>query len=138
YTTGERRERTDFNVSISKQLLSDRLTVKVGNNFELEGPKPTGNKASALAGDVALDYKLSKDGRYMLRGYRKNVYQGVVEGYIIETGLSFIITVDFEHVSELFHKKKKIEIKRNDQPVDNSTVAPASGQSKIQTPKDKG
>ena len=138
YTTGERRDRTDFNVSLSKSLLSDRLTVKVGNNFELEGPKPTGNKASALAGDVALDYRLSRDGSYVLRGYRRNVYQGVVEGYIIETGLSFIITVDFNKVGELLHKKKKIEIKRNDQPVDNSTGTPASGQSKIQSPTDKG
>ncbi len=138
YTTGERRDRTDFNVSLSKRLLSDRLTVKVGNNFELEGPKPTGNKASALAGDVAVDYRLSRDGSYVLRGYRKNVYQGVIEGYIIETGISFIITVDFDRVGDLLHRKKKIEIKRNDQPADNSTGAPSGGQTKIQSPTDKG
>jgi hypothetical protein len=138
YTTGERRDRTDFNVTVSKRLLSDRLTVRVGNNFELEGPKPSGNRASALAGDVALDYRLSRDGSYVLRGYRKNVYQGVVEGYIIETGLSFIITVDFEKFSELLHRKKKIEIKRNDQPANNATVAPATGQEKSQLPNEKG
>jgi hypothetical protein len=75
-------------------LLNDRLTVTVGSNFELEGPKiqPTGHKYS---GDVALDYKLSSDGRYMLRGYRKNEYQGVIDGYIIETGVGFLITVDY-------------------------------------------
>jgi hypothetical protein len=138
YTTGERRDRTDFNVSLSKTLLSDRLTVKVGNNFLLEGPKPTGNKASALAGDVALDYRLSRDGRYVLRAYRRNVYEGVVEGYIIETGLSFIMTVDFEHIGDLLNRKKKIEIKKTDPPVDNSTGAPANGQNKIQSPTDKG
>jgi hypothetical protein len=138
YTTGERRDRTDFNVTVSKRLLSDRLTVRVGNNFELEGPKPSGNRASALAGDVALDYRLSRDGSYVLRGYRKNVYQGVVEGYIIETGLSFIITIDFEKFSELLHRKKKIEIKRNDQPANNATVAPATGQEKSQLPNEKG
>jgi hypothetical protein len=137
YTTGERRDRTDFNVSLSKRLLSDRLTVKVGNNFELEGPKPTGNKASALAGDVALDYRVSRDGRYVLRGYRKNVYQGVVEGYIIETGVSFIITVDYNRFTELLHRKRKIQVKRNDQPANNTTGAPSSGE-KIQTPTDKG
>jgi hypothetical protein len=125
-------------VTVSKRLLSDRLTVRVGNNFELEGPKPSGNRASALAGDVALDYRLSRDGSYVLRGYRKNVYQGVVEGYIIETGLSFIITVDFEKFSELLHRKKKIEIKRNDQPANNATVAPATGQEKSQLPNEKG
>ncbi len=117
YTTGERRDRTDFNVSLSKQLLSDRLTVKVGSNFELEGPKNGTKNGSALAGDVAFDYKLSKDGKYMLRGYRRNEFQGVVEGYIIETGVSFIITLDYNRFRELFQKKKIQTIKRDDQPV---------------------
>jgi hypothetical protein len=137
YTTGERRDRTDFNVSLSKQLLSDRLTVKVGNDFQLEGPKPTGNKASALAGDVALDYRLSRDGSYVLRGYRKNVYQGVVEGYIIETGLSFIITVDYNRFADLLHRRRKIPPKHNDQPTQNSTGTPSSGD-KVQAPTVKG
>ncbi len=39
YTTGQRRDRTDLNVGLSKQLLNDRLTVSVGSNFELEGPR---------------------------------------------------------------------------------------------------
>ena len=137
YTTGERRDRTDFNVSISKQLLSDRLTVRVGNDFELEGPKPTGNKASALAGDVALDYRLSRDGSYVLRGYRKNVYQGVVEGYIIETGLSFIITVDYNRFADLLHRRRKIPPKRNDQPATNTTGLPSKGET-VQAPTEKG
>lgn len=105
YTTGERRNKTDFNVSLSKNLLSERLRVTVGSNFELEGPNQSAQQSN-LAGDVAVDYKLSKDGRYMLRGYRKNEYQGVVEGYIIETGLSFIITVDYNKFAEIFRRKK--------------------------------
>jgi hypothetical protein len=107
YTTGERRNKTDFNVSLSKNLLSDRLRVTVGNNFELEGPQQSGGQSPGLAGDVALDYKLSKDGRYMLRGYRKNEYEGVVEGYVVETGLSFIITVDYNRFADIFRRKKK-------------------------------
>jgi translocation and assembly module TamB len=105
YTTGERRNRTDFNVSVSKNLLSDRLRVTVGSNFELEGPNQAAQQSN-LAGDVAIDYKLSKDGRYMIRAYRKNEYQGVVEGYIIETGLSFILTLDYNKFAEIFRRKK--------------------------------
>ena len=41
YTTGERRDRTDFNVNLSKRLLNDRLKVTVGSNYELEGPQQT-------------------------------------------------------------------------------------------------
>jgi translocation and assembly module TamB len=105
YTTGERRNKTDFNVSLSKNLLSERLKVTVGSNFELEGPNQSAQQSN-LAGDVAIDYKLSKDGRYMLRGYRKNEWEGVVEGYIIETGLSFIITVDYNKFVEIFRRRK--------------------------------
>lgn len=46
YTTGEKRNRTDFNVGLSKRLLGDRLTVTVGSNFELEGPNPPTKKVT--------------------------------------------------------------------------------------------
>ena len=107
YTTGERQDRTDLNVGLSKRLLNDRLTVTVGNNFELEGPDNSQQQATNIAGDVALEYKLSSDGRYMLRGYRKNEYQGVIDGYIIETGVGFIITVDYNRFRQIFMSSKK-------------------------------
>ncbi|HYF33590.1 MAG TPA: translocation/assembly module TamB domain-containing protein [Chitinophagaceae bacterium] len=132
YTTGERRNKTDFNVSLSKNLLSERLTVTVGSNFELEGPQQSQQQGSNIAGDVALDYKLSKDGRYMLRGYRKNEYQGVVEGYVIETGLSFIITVDYNKFAEIFRRKKMKN--SNAKPVDKPATPPPATQSNGQEP----
>jgi hypothetical protein len=107
YTTGERQNRSDLNVSLSKELLNDRLKVTVGNNFELEGPQQSNQKSNNIAGDIALDYMLSRDGRYMIRGYRKNEFEGRIDGYIIETGLKFIITLDYNHFRELFKKKEK-------------------------------
>lgn len=118
YTTGERRDRTDLNVGLSKQLLNDRLTVSIGSNFELEGPQNTNQQATNIAGNVAVDYRLSKDNRYLLRAYRKNEYQGVIEGYVVETGLSFIITVDYNRFREIFtsreaRKEKRLRRKQN-------------------------
>ena len=109
YSTGSAANRTDLNVSLSKRLLNDRLKVTVGNNFELEGPQPVNgeNAPSGIAGNIALDYQLSRDGKYMIRGFRKNEYEGQVEGYIIETGLTFVITLDYNHFRDLFRKKKK-------------------------------
>ncbi|MBX3255849.1 MAG: translocation/assembly module TamB domain-containing protein [Chitinophagaceae bacterium] len=113
YTTGERQNRTDLNVGLSKKLLDDRLTVTVGSNFELEGPQNrTQQQSGGIAGNVALDYRLSEDGRYMLRGYRKNEYQGIIEGYITETGLGFIITVDYNRFREIFSKRMTAEERR--------------------------
>jgi len=106
YSTGERRSRTDLNVGLSKRLLNDRLSVSVGSNFELEGPQQSNQGFSNIAGNVAINYQLSKSGRYMLRFYRKNEYQGVVDGYIIETGLGFAMTVDYNRIREIIAAKK--------------------------------
>ncbi|MEP7108101.1 MAG: translocation/assembly module TamB domain-containing protein, partial [Ferruginibacter sp.] len=78
YSTGKLSNRTDLTVGVSKNLLNDRLRVSVGSNFELEGPANTDQNASNIAGDVAVDYLLTKDGRYALRAYRRNRYEGVV------------------------------------------------------------
>ncbi len=106
YSTGSKRNRTDLNVGLSKRLLDDRLTVTVGSNFELEGAQQSNQSSNNIAGNVAVNYQLSKDGRYMLRFYRKNDYQGVVDGYIIETGLGFIMTVDYNRIREIIHAKR--------------------------------
>jgi len=107
YTTGERRNRTDLNIELSKRLLNDRLQVTVGNNFELEGPQNSSQTNNNIAGNVAVSYQLSKDGRYLLRFFRRNEYVGVVDGYIIETGLSFILNVDYNKFSEILHRRKQ-------------------------------
>jgi len=94
---------------------------------------------SNLAGNIAINYKLSKDGKYMLRAYRKNDYTGEIEGYVIETGIGFIISVDFNKFKQIFsskeqrQKKKEIrkqnkEIKKEDNAKleDEKTITPPS------------
>lgn len=107
YTTGSRRNRTDLNIGLSKRLLNDRLKVSVGSNFELQGPQNSNQKNNNIAGNIAADYQLSRDGKYLLRFYRKNQYEGVVDGYIIETGIGFILSVDYNKFSQLFNRKKQ-------------------------------
>ena len=112
YTSGAMQNRTDLNVGLSKRLINDRLKVSIGSNFELEGPRNTNQNATNIAGNVALDYQLSRDGRYMLRAFRKNEYQGVAEGYLIETGMGFIFTLDYKVFKELFAHKSEEEKQR--------------------------
>jgi hypothetical protein len=104
YTTGTRENRTDLNVGVSKKLLDDRLKVTVGSSFGVEGQERANEESTNIAGDVALDYQLTKDGRYMVRAYRKNEYQVAVEGQVIETGVAFIITMSYNKFRELFHR----------------------------------
>jgi len=119
YSTGTQNTRTDLNVDISKKLLNDRLKVSVGSNFGLEGEARQNENMTNIAGDVTVDYSLSKDGRYMLRAYRKNEYQVALQGQIVETGLGFIITLDYDKFRDIFQRsrkdKKKKETRKNNQ-----------------------
>ncbi|ASK30621.1 cell envelope biogenesis protein AsmA [Chryseobacterium sp. T16E-39] len=107
YSTGQKNTRTDLNVDISKKLLNDRLKVTVGSNFGLEGDARQNESTTNIAGNVTVDYSLSKDGRYMLRAYRKDEYQVALQGQIIETGVGFIITLDYDKFRDIFQKSKK-------------------------------
>jgi Family of unknown function (DUF490). len=112
YSSGNALTRTDLNVNLSKRLLNDRLQVTVGSNFELEGGTQANEQASNLIGNLSAEYRLSKDGRYMLRAYRKNEYQGIIDGYVIETGVGFVITLDYNRFRNLFLSKKERERRR--------------------------
>ncbi|MPS72635.1 MAG: translocation/assembly module TamB [Chryseobacterium sp.] len=121
YSTGTQNTRTDLNVDISKKLLNDRLKVSVGSNFGLEGDARQNENTTNIAGDVTIDYSLSRDGRYMLRAYRKNEYQVALQGQIVETGVGFIITLDYDKFREIFQSSKREKRKRernNNQVVD--------------------
>ena len=106
YSTGNKNTRTDLNVGLSKKLLNDRLKVSVGSNFALEGEARQNENTTNIAGDVTVDYSLSRDERYMLRAYRKNEYQVALQGQIVETGLGFIITLDYDKFREIFQRSK--------------------------------
>lgn len=107
YTTGTMQNRTDLNVEVSKKLLDDRLKITVGSSFGVEGQERANEESTNIAGDVALDYQLTKDGRYMIRAYRKNQYQVAVEGQVIETGVAFVITMSYNKFRELFHRTEE-------------------------------
>jgi hypothetical protein len=102
-TTGAR---TDLNVGLSKAFLNNRLKVSVGKNFELESQSNSAS-SSEVFDNIALDYSITKDGRYLFRGYRKNQYQSILEGFIIETGVSFIVTADYDLFREFFQKRNE-------------------------------
>jgi len=136
YSSGVQQNRTDLNVGLSKKFLNDRVTVSVGNNFNLEGQNQPGQKTTDIAGNVSVNYLLTKDGRYMIRVYRRDQYI-VVEGQVVETGAGFTITYEFNKFKQLFtgkskrdkelqkqynqeQKEKKKEQKESDKQADNT------------------
>ena len=103
-------QRTDLGLALSKRFLDDRLTISVGKNFTVEGNDPIAkgqnNANISFLPDVSTAYKLSKDGRYVLRAYRRNQYEAILDGYFIETGLAFSLSMEYNKFNELFKKSK--------------------------------
>lgn len=99
----------ELNVEGSKNFINDRLTVTTGKNFGIESrdgsAKAAQQKGSRFLPDVTVNYKLSADGNYMLRSYTKNQFEVIMDGYVIETGVAFLVTMDYERFKELFIKK---------------------------------
>ncbi len=106
-TDGSQGSRTDLNVAVRRQLLNNRLTVRVGSDIALSGSgsqstQGTGS-ASNLVGDVSLEYSLLADGRLRLRAYRQNAYEDI-DGAIVRTGAGLVFQRDYTSLAELFQK----------------------------------
>lgn len=107
YQTGEAQGRTQVDIGLKKQLFDERLSVQLGGSVDVEGEKARQNSASNITSDVDVEYKITKDGRYRLKGFRHNQYEGVVEGQLVETGAGVIYVRDFNKWKEFLRKKKK-------------------------------
>ena len=74
YSSGTAQGQTDVQLGLSKSLLDDRLIVKVSGTFEVEGETSNQNSASDYIGDLALEYKITEDGRFRITGFRNSNY----------------------------------------------------------------
>ena len=107
YSSGQSQGRTQVDIGLKKQLFNDRLTVQVGGVVDVEGAKAKQNSASDITGDATIEYKLTKDGRYRLKGFRHNQYEGAIDGQLVETGAGLIYVRDFNTWKEFLKKPKK-------------------------------
>ena len=107
YSTGEKSNATDLNVNLSKTMFNDRYTVSVGSTFALEGSEEHKKNTSGLAGNYSAEYKITKDGRYRAKAYRKDQYEADNSGQVVQTGVSLVLFLDFNKYRDIFKKKKK-------------------------------
>ncbi len=99
YSSGAEQGRTDLELGFSKSLLNDRLVVKLSGNINLEGD--TRQQATDYIGDLALEYKLTPDGRFRITGFRNSDYD-MIDGELTETGAGLIYVKDYNALRELF------------------------------------
>jgi hypothetical protein len=111
YSTGSKSNTTDLNVNMSRTMLNDRYTITVGSTFALEGSEEHKKHAAGLAGNYTAEYKLTRDGRYRLKAYRKDQYEIDNSGQVIQTGVSLGVFLNFNKYREIFKKKNSTKIK---------------------------
>ncbi|HSP12752.1 MAG TPA: translocation/assembly module TamB domain-containing protein, partial [Salegentibacter sp.] len=98
------QERTQLDITAQRRLMDDRLIVSVGSQVDVQGSNPTGESAPMI-GNVSLEYLLTEDGRFRLKGFRRNMYENVIDGQIIVSGIALIFTREFNKFKELFEKE---------------------------------
>lgn len=95
------QERTQLDIAAQKKLFDDRLVVSVGSAVDVEGDSPNG-ESTPIIGNVSLEYILTNDGRYRIKGFRRNEFENVIDGQTIASGIGIIFTQEFNKFSELW------------------------------------
>ena len=95
------QERTQLDIAAQKKLFNDRLIVRVGSEVDLQGSSSSG-QGTPLVGNVSLEYILTENGRYRLKGFRRNEFENVIDGQTVVSGLALIFTQEFNKFSELW------------------------------------
>ncbi|MBO9727066.1 MAG: translocation/assembly module TamB [Chitinophaga sp.] len=121
YSSGSAQETTNLKVGASKQLFNDRLTVSVGSNIMLQGNQ---QNASSLIGDISVEYKLTRDGRYRIRVYQNNDNTTVIDGQVVETGVAFALVMDYDEFREILQRSKAPSEKKKVRNKKKNTTTP--------------
>ncbi|MBN1339056.1 MAG: translocation/assembly module TamB domain-containing protein [Bacteroidales bacterium] len=111
YSSGQAEGRTEVEIGLKKELFNERLTVQVGGTVDVEGEKVKQNTANDITSDVIIEYRLTEDGRYRLRGFRNIEYESAIEGQITETGIGVSYVRDFNKWRYFFRAPQKTKEK---------------------------
>lgn len=107
YTSGQAQGQTELQVGLSKSLFNNRLVVKLSGNIDVEGENSK-RQATDYIGDLALEYKITPDGRLRITGFRSSDYD-MIDGELTETGAGLIYVKDYNTLSELFKANAQIK-----------------------------
>jgi len=99
-------------VALSKQILNDKVVIN--GNFDVRGSGNDPN-TNQITGDFDAEVKLTEKIRFKVFNRYNNPYTGKTEPYTQGVGVFF--RQEFNRFSDLFRKKEKSDIKKEDEPV---------------------
>lgn len=103
YNPGSQSSSDEFVMNMNKNFMNNRLTIE--GNFGVNNNRTTTGNSSFI-GDVNIEYKLSPDGKYKVRGFNRtnDVTQVTVTGGLYTQGVGIGVTENFNSWNELFRK----------------------------------
>jgi hypothetical protein len=115
YRPGSQGNSEAVDLALSKQFLNNKITVD--GNFGVNNTTQSRN-TGGLIGDVNIDYKLSEDGRYRLKGFNRSndITQVTTAGGPYTQGIGFFYREEFETLDQLFRRYQKKMRKAPKQP----------------------
>lgn len=99
YRPGSTTANESVDLVLSKQFMDNRISVD--GNF---GVNQNSQKSNSLIGDVNVDYKLTSDGRYRLKGFNRSNdnTQIATAGGPYTQGIGFFYRVEFNTLEDLY------------------------------------
>jgi hypothetical protein len=104
YRPGSQTNSDEVLINVNKSLWNDKLTADV--NVGMGGGSTTNRN---FIGDVNIEYKLSDDGRYKLKGFNRtnDNTQLITTGGLYTQGIGFFYREEFDTWEELYKRYLK-------------------------------
>ncbi|NLL28930.1 MAG: translocation/assembly module TamB [Bacteroidales bacterium] len=114
YNQGDQVSSSQVEIALSTQLLDDR--IKIETNLEIGGNEignTNATQTSNIAGDVSLEYKITKDGKLRVKAFnRSNTVDIVANNAPYTQGVALFYQKDFDKIKDLWIRKNNKKRKK--------------------------
>lgn len=108
YYQGDQQSASQVEVAVGTQLFSDRLTIETNVQYGWgQTQMVSANQATALTGDVVIEYKVTKDGNFRIKAFNKSNTYDISTNSPYTQGVAFFYRKDFDKFRDLWIRKKK-------------------------------
>ncbi|MDE6266054.1 MAG: translocation/assembly module TamB [Muribaculaceae bacterium] len=99
---------TSYSYKVSKSLFDDRFKIVVGGNYSNDNESDA-ELAESLINDVSFEYYINRNGTMILRIFRHNDFESILEGEVTETGVGFVYKRKLRRLGDLFRRYNRTQ-----------------------------
>ncbi len=111
FGSGDVQQKAEANFGATKSFINNRITLNTGKNYWISGDDASARaarqKGSFFLPDVTLTYQFSESGKYFFTSYKQTPFEVVLDGFVVESGVGFLATMDYKKFSNIINGKDK-------------------------------